>query len=258
MHKKEHILTYADDTSSSSCIKSTKDIILEVIPDMRSLMDWLRAFRLSLSTLKTEFLLSGTSSNILKVGELLSVRVDGHALKLFRKAKYLGIIIDAKLTWEDHIDYISLKIKRNIGIMRRVRGDIAKTSLICLYKTLAEPYFRCCNTTWGTCNSSLLDGLQDLQKSGARTVTSVKYEDTDHAKLIKELDWLNMRELIEYDTASLVYKIENDLAPTHMKNMFMKSSEVHSYITRSAASSDFHLPKRNLNIGKASFSYHGA
>ena len=63
---------------------------------------------------------------------------------------------------------------------------------------------------------------------------------------------------IEYDTASLVYKIENDLAPNHMKNMFMKSSEVHSYSTRSAASGDFHLPKRNLNIGKASFPYHGA
>ena len=38
----------------------------------------------------------------------------------------------------------------------------------------------------------------------------------------------------------------------------MKSSEVHSYSTRSAASGDFHLLKRNLNIGNASFSYHGA
>ena len=89
-------------------------------------------------------------------------------------------------------------------------------------------------------------------------MADVKYEDTDHAKLLKELDWLNVRELIEYDTASLVSKIENDLAPTHMKNMFMKSSEVHSYSTRSSASSNVHLPKRNLNTGKASFSHHSA
>ena len=47
--------------------------------------------------------------------------------------------------------------------MRRVRGDIPKTSLILLYKTLVEPYFRYCNTTWRTCNSSLLDRLQVLQ-----------------------------------------------------------------------------------------------
>ena len=38
----------------------------------------------------------------------------------------------------------------------------------------------------------------------------------------------------------------------------MKSSEVYSYSTRSSAECGFHLPKRNLNIGTASFSYHGA
>ena len=97
------------------------------------------------------------------------------------------------------------------------------------YKTLVEPYFRYCNTTWGTCNSYLLDKLKALQDRAARTVANVKYEGTDHAKLLKKLDWFNLRELIEYDTASLVYKIENDLPPTHMKNMFIKSSEVHSY-----------------------------
>ena len=247
------VAVYADDTSSPSCIKFTSDILSEVIPSVRSLMDWLRANRLSLNTLKTEFMLSGKSANILKIGELLAIRVDSHTIKRVRKAKYLGIIMDEKLTWEDHIDYISLKIKRNIGIMRRERGDIPKTSLILLYKTLVEPYLGYCNTTWGTCSSSLLDKLQALQNRAARTVANVKYEGTYHARLLKELDWLNVRELIEYDTASLVYRIENDLAPTHMKNMFMKSSEMHSYSTRSAASGDFHLPKRNLNIEKASF-----
>ena len=115
---------YADDTSSSSCIKSTNDIISEVIPNMHSLMDWLKAHRLTLNTLNTEFIVSVTSANILKIGELLAIRVDGHTMKRVRKAKYLGIIIDEKLRWEDHIDYISLKIERNIGIMRRVRGSI--------------------------------------------------------------------------------------------------------------------------------------
>ena len=37
-----------------------------------------------------------------------------------------------------------------------------------------------------------------------------------------------------------------------------KTALLHAYSTRSPASGDFHLPKRNLNIGEASFSYHGA
>ena len=80
-------------------------------------------------------------------------------------------------------------------------------------------------------------------------MANVKYEGTDHAKVLKELDWLNVRELIEYDAASMVYKIENGLVSTCIKSMFIKSSKVHSYSARSAASRD---------IGKASFSYHGA
>ena len=67
-----------------------------------------------------------------------------------------------------------------------------------------------------------------------------------------------MRELIEFDTASLMYKIENDLAPTHMKEMFVKTSDLHTYSTRSATSGGFHPPHRKLNIGNASFSYRGA
>ena len=253
-----HVTMYADDTSSSSCIKFTDDIISEVIPNMRSLMDWLRTNRLNLNKLKTEFMLSRTSANILKIGELLAIRIDGHTIKRVRKPEYLGIIIDEKLTWEHHIDYISLKIKRNTGILRRVKGDNPKRSLTLLYKTLVEPYLSYYNKTWGTCSSSSLDRLQALQNRAVRTVANFKYEGTDHAKLLKELDWLNVREIIEYDTASLVYKIENDLAPAHMKNMFMQSSEVHAYSTRSAASGDFHLANGNLNIGKASIFYHGA
>ena len=89
------------------------------------------------------------------------------------------------------------------------------------------------------------------------TIANVKHENTDHAKLLKDLDWLNVPELIEFDTASLMYKIENDLAPTHMKEMFVKTSD-HTYSTRSATSGGFHPPQRKLNIGKASFSYRGA
>ena len=114
--KTGHVTMYADDTSSSRCIKSTNDIIPEVIPNTRGLMDWLRANRLSLNTLKTEFMFSETSANILKIGEQLAIKVDGHTIKRVHKAKYLGIIIDEKLTWEDHIDYISLKKEyRNNG-----------------------------------------------------------------------------------------------------------------------------------------------
>ena len=100
--------------------------------------------------------------------------------------KYLGIIIDDKMSWKEHIDYISSKIKRNIGMMKTVRRDVPTECLISLYRTLVEHYIRYCNTTWGGCNTSLLDTFQTLQNRAVKLIANVKYE--NHAKLLKDLD----------------------------------------------------------------------
>ena len=105
-------------------------------------------------------MLSGTAANVLKFEGLLAIRIDSYTIKLVHMAKYLGIITDDKMSWKDHIDYISLKIKQNIGKMKRVRRNVPTKCLISLYRTLVEPYIRYYNTTWGGCNTSLLDTLR--------------------------------------------------------------------------------------------------
>ena len=178
--------------------------------------------------------------------------MQGRTIKRVKKAKYLGIVIDNKLTWKDHTDHVSLKIKRNLGIMKRVRNDIPKESLIAGYRTMVEPYLRNCNNTWGKCGATLTGKLQTLQNRVARIITNTTY-DTDNAELLRQLNWLNVSQLIDFETASLMCKIENGLAPAHLKQMFVKLKDLHSYDTRSANSGNFHLPKRRLNIGQTPF-----
>ena len=146
-----HVTMYTDDTSSSNGISTVEDITRNFIPDIKNVMDWLKANNLSLNVMKTEFILTGTTQNILKIGDLLAIRVQGDTIKRVYKAKYLGKVIDDKLTWKDHIDHVSLKIKRNLGIMKCVKNDISKESLIALYRTMVEPYLRYCNNIWGKC-----------------------------------------------------------------------------------------------------------
>ena len=35
--------------------------------------------------------------------------------------KYLGILLDEHLTWSPHVSYIQMKLKREIGILSKVR-----------------------------------------------------------------------------------------------------------------------------------------
>ena len=103
-------------------------------------------------------------------------------------------------------------MKHTIGVMKHVKNCVLSQSLIMLYKTLVERYFRYCSTTWTNldkCGQTLLDKLQTLQNRAPRIVRGVKFEETDHNQLFRSLEWLSIKQLIDYDTASSMYKVAN-------------------------------------------------
>ena len=141
--------------------------------------------------------------------------------------------------------------------MKGVRDSIPKDSLITLYKGFVEPYFRYCNTVWGRCGKSYTDKLQTLQNRAARIVTRVSYEDADHAILLRELEWLSISQMIEYDSLSLIYKIKNGHAPGHTRQMFEGCEDIHNHKTRSVSSGNFYIKKMNTAKGQTRFAYSG-
>ena len=118
-----------------------------------------------------------------------------------------GLIIDETLFWDMQIDSISKKMRKNIGIIKHVRDSVPKESLTLLYETLVKPYFRYCSSAWGKCGENLIDKLQTLQNRAARVVSKIKFDETDHEQLLKSLGWLNICQLTDFDTTSLMFKI---------------------------------------------------
>ena len=198
-------------------------------------------------------MLLGTARNINKLGSLLAIRIDSHLIRRVYKSRYLGLIVDDKLSWTEHIAYISAKIRQNICVMKRTKRYIPNDTLIMLYRTLVEPYLRYCNTTWGNCGATLLNRLQTLQNRAARVITGISYEDADHNRILKDLNILNVRQLIELDTASLMYRVENDLVPAHVKSMFTECSEIHAFKTSGADAGNYFTTKIRTKKGKQAF-----
>ena len=125
-----------------------------------------------------------------------------------------------------------------------------------LYRSLVEPYFRYCCPVWGSCGVSALDKLEKLQNRAARIVTSSPY-DTSAPPLIKNLGWLTIRELIDFETCKMVFKSQNALAPDYLGSIFQKVSEATDRQLRSSKTS-LRVPLLKTSTGQKSFAYSGA
>ena len=78
--------------------------------------------------------------------------------------KYLVITIDNHLSWKYHIDYISSKISKGIGIIARLRHLVPLSTLLNIYRSLTEHYISYGLIAWGQAANIHLHKVLILQK----------------------------------------------------------------------------------------------
>ena len=137
-------------------------------------------------------------------------------------------------------------------MMKKIKGSVQKGSLVTLYKTLVEPYLRYCNIIWDQRGTTLTEKVQRLQNKAA------SFEKNNHDDLLRELNWMNVRQLISHDPAVAVFEIRNGLSPSQCTENFQTISEIHGYQIRSLTSNDYYLQKFSQSYGQKAFTYIGA
>ena len=74
-------------------------------------------------------MLTGTHQRLPLV-DSLTVRAGDTVLSRVYQFKYLGVMLDPYLSWNDHIDYIGRKISSKLGMLRKVRKVILRESCL--------------------------------------------------------------------------------------------------------------------------------
>ena len=95
------------------------------------------------------------------------VVIDNKELIKVESAKYLGVIIDRKLNWIDHITYVKNKISKGIGIMYKARQFLSKRALLDLYYAYIYPYMTYCIKVWGCASQTQLKCIFFAEKKNS-------------------------------------------------------------------------------------------
>ena len=217
--------------------------------ELTKISSWLISNKIVLNTNKTSYMIFSNRSIDY---DSVVVTLDDKTIHRSNSLKFLGVTIDCKLSWNDHIDVICTKISRNIGILNKLRyfpqniGILNKLRyfpqniLLMLYNAIIQPYFQYCNIAWGSSSNSTMLRLLRLQKRPVRTISHASY--LAHTKpLFRNLKILNVFEFSDFNLAIFMYLCYNGFIPTSISDKFCLNPDVHTHNTR--GSSNFHLPK---------------
>lgn len=124
--------TFADDTVLIYSLDNLVELENIVNTDLKLYTDWLLHNKLKINVSKTKYMFFKQKN---KIAEIPNIKLDNKQIEHVTHIKYLGLYIDNKLNWSEHIDYISCKIMPMFSALYRNRNYLSYNSKLAVYNS---------------------------------------------------------------------------------------------------------------------------
>jgi hypothetical protein len=216
---------FADDTAIMLEGTDGEELGKEMEKELGVAVDWFRANKMSLNVKKTKLL---EMTNMKKKGrrhwemrdgvregeEAREIKMDGETLTRVgrgeeeKATKYLGVWLDDMLSWNQHIERTTTKVRAATCVLLRMKEAPEKIKKL-VYYALVEPYLRFALPAWGGAGQKELGKLEAAQNSAVRTVKNLRLGHTTEA--YGSLGILKLKDLAEVESLKLMRKIREGM-----------------------------------------------
>lgn len=212
-------IMYADDTTLLFTNNTVEDLHSDILTTTDKALQYCLQNDLAINPSKT------TQINFSRRHEPIPIIPN---MTLEKKSKFLGLTIDADLTWADQIRNLVKKLSSGVYVVKRMKWIGGIESAKAAYHAVIESHIRYGLIAWGGTSEGNLNKILVLQKKAIRAITNLGFRDCCR-EAFKSLKLLTVTAL--YIHAVVVYTDQLDLP---------RNEHFHSYQTRGA--NDYNLP----------------
>ena len=216
--------------------------------------DWLVSNKLTLNYKKTKYMIISKGGTPMKLIKKINLNINKNNIKQIQTMKYLGVLLDSKLKWNEHVQNLLTKLSQANGIFYKIRNLVPKNILMLLYNALVSSYLRYAVPAWGSCSSTLLGNIQTAQNKILRTIL-FKYSDTDISSGYTQLKILDVESIYAHEVTKLIHSVYYQYCPAVFSNFFERST--HTYSTRLNQNTYYKAIKTKTELGKNSIKFSG-
>ena len=171
--------------------------------------------------------------------------------------RYLGVILDHKLTWKDQTQLVEKHYIAR-GIMSKLRRHAPQSVLKFVYYSLVYPYLYYGVTSWGNTATKFTKTIQIQQNYIVKIINNSSSFKTKLLPIYQQLNLINLFQIYKLEILKFMFKYKNKTLPNCFKNYFITSSETRNYPTRFACDDNWAAAfQHKKSTSKCSIQYNG-
>lgn len=178
------ITLYADDTAFLAGSNDLKELCNTIQIASNEFHHWCQLNRLTLNLSKTKVMLFSNKPNKMhaRLKKEICISIDGVRLDIVNEFKYLGMILDEKLTYTSHIKMLKQHITGRMFTLKKVRWVLNFRESMLLFKSSILCYFDQGSLFYHSATVHDLKQMQVLQNKCLRIIYSKKnWDNTENA-----------------------------------------------------------------------------
>ena len=160
-------ILYADDANIFITGKNMAEIEEKFTQLSNAIFDWVGGNGLSLNIKKTNYIIFSQKGTL---DYTFQPKINGKPIEQKQAARFLGVIIDNKLNWNQHIRAIKTKMARYQGILYKLKSILPQPARLSIFHSFIQSHLNYCSLIWGFASKSNIELLFRAQKKGIRAV----------------------------------------------------------------------------------------
>ena len=247
---------FADDTALLISNPSFSKMESLTASELSSVSTWMASNGLTLHPNKT-FALNISSFSRKPCPFDLSLTLNNVKIETPKVTKYLGILIDDKLTFKSHIHHLESKLSRSVGIIARLKYFLPSSALINLYFALIHSHLLYGLPVWASTCKTYLSKIKVLQNKAISIISEIPHKERVSPYYYK-LQILKLDDLYQFELAKIMHQYTHNKLPIRFCNYFTYSCNSYSYSTRNSSKDHLLLPRFTTTRTQKSIKYKGA
>lgn len=183
--KNGRVISFADDTALVFYADSYEYLFKYAQNGFNLVAKWLSNNLLTLNVDKTKYILFKKKGNLPELVQTVTshncpnfsnnVNCNCPKLQLVDTIKYLGVQLDYKLCFNNHVDKLTSRLRKLMYIFKSLRNIADRRIIKTIYQALCQSLLTYCITTWGGTSKTILLKLERAQRAILKTAFSLPY-----------------------------------------------------------------------------------